>query len=68
MADTKEKNTEEVIIKQAAPSLMDIFVRGARKGWDVAIDNIIPNVLNSVKNFVKLGYNGVKNLIPVKDL
>ena len=45
MADTKEKNTEEVIIKQAAPSLMDIFVRGARKGWDVAIDNIIPNVL-----------------------
>lgn len=45
MADTKEKNIEEVVIKQAAPSLMDIFVRGARKGWDVAIDNIIPNVL-----------------------
>ena len=24
---------------------MDIFVRGARKGWNIAIDNIIPNVL-----------------------
>lgn len=31
--------------KLAQPSMMDIFVRGARKGWDIAIDNIIPNVL-----------------------
>lgn len=31
--------------KLAQPSLMDIFVRGARKGWNIAIDNIIPNVL-----------------------
>lgn len=32
-------------IAKSKPSVMDIFVRGARKGWDVAIDNIIPNVL-----------------------
>lgn len=32
-------------VAKSKPSVMDIFVRGARKGWDVAIDNIIPNVL-----------------------
>ena len=35
----------ELNAKLAKPSLMDIFVRGARKGWNIAIDNIIPNVL-----------------------
>ena len=34
----------ELNAKLAKPSLMDIFVRGARKGWNIAIDNIIPNV------------------------
>ena len=33
------------LVAKSKPSVMDIFVRGARKGWDVAIDNIIPNVL-----------------------
>lgn len=36
--------SQQTIVK-SKPSVMDIFVRGARKGWDVAIDNIIPNVL-----------------------
>ena len=31
----------ELNAKLAKPSLMDIFVRGARKGWNIAIDNII---------------------------
>lgn len=30
---------------QSNDTIMDVFVRGARKGWKVAIDNIIPNVL-----------------------
>ena len=36
----------ELNAKLAKPSLMDIFVRGARKGWNIAIDNIIPNVMH----------------------
>ncbi len=30
---------------QSNDTIMDVFVCGARKGWKVAIDNIIPNVL-----------------------
>lgn len=35
----------EAAAHEANPTVMDVFVIGARKGWKVAVDNIIPNVL-----------------------
>ena len=42
-----EENNQQVVPVESTSSdtIMDVFVRGARKGWKVAIDNIIPNVL-----------------------
>lgn len=36
-------NNENVIAKDRNP--FDMFVVGARKGWDIAVKNMIPNVL-----------------------
>jgi len=49
---SEEKNQQAITAQNTIPpennandTIMDVFVRGARKGWKVAIDNIIPNVL-----------------------
>ena len=62
MANTQEKSTEDVVIKHSAPSLMDIFVRGARKGWVVAVENIIPNVLMAYVCIKILNVTGLLSL------
>ncbi|MEG0832139.1 MAG: YjiG family protein, partial [Acidaminococcaceae bacterium] len=46
MSEQNEVNTAAPAAAHVSkPSVMDIFVQGARKGWHVAVDNIIPNVL-----------------------
>ena len=55
----------ELNAKLAKPSLMDIFVRGARKGWNIAIDNIIPNVLMAYVCIKILNVTGLLTLAPL---
>lgn len=38
MGNNKETTT-------ANPNVFDIFIAGARKGWNVAVQNLVPNVL-----------------------
>lgn len=43
---SEENNQNKVpAVSTSSNTIMDVFVIGARKGWKVAIDNIIPNVL-----------------------
>jgi spore maturation protein SpmB len=44
---------------QSNDTIMDVFVRGARKGWKVAIENIIPNVLMAYVCITILNVTGV---------
>ena len=39
-----EPNTA-AIAAEKKDSIMDVFVRGALKGWDIGIKNIVPNVI-----------------------
>lgn len=41
----KENSAAEAAAIKDDMSVMDVFVVGARKGWDVGINNIVPNVL-----------------------
>lgn len=38
-------NQQAVAVKKDDRNIIDIFVLGARKGWDVGINNIVPNTL-----------------------
>lgn len=53
---------QQAVAKSKQPSIMDVFVRGARKGWDVAIDNIIPNVLMAYVCITILNVTGTLKL------
>lgn len=41
----RETNAAQAAALKDDMSVMDVFVVGARKGWDVGINNIVPNVL-----------------------
>jgi len=38
-------NQQVAAVKKDDKNIIDIFVLGARKGWDVGINNIVPNTL-----------------------
>ncbi len=43
MTDIREEQLREAVVPSG--NVFDIFIRGARKGWNIGVNNLIPNIL-----------------------
>lgn len=57
------ENKNEEVVKKPSSNVFDIFVEGARKGWHIGVNNMLPNVLMAYVIAYILTVLGVMDLL-----
>ena len=57
------ENKNEEAVKKPSSNVFDIFVEGARKGWHIGVNNMLPNVLMAYVIAYILTVLGVMDLL-----